>query len=518
MSQRSHLTSHRSHKSNSIGLPNDKTQSSILQEDKYRDKDAPFIEVFLSFLFCFHLTFFSFLRELLVKLGLRRSRAPKERENKGFAPLYSYFDYFFFKNIYIPCSWAFNMPISSAPGPNIELMERVTEDGGWNHRLTGKKVQAINTGSYNYLGFAGNVGPCVEAAEEAVNKHGLAFCSSRQEYGSIALHHELETLVARFVGKPAAMVFGMGFATNSTNIPTLVGKGDLIVSDELNHSSLITGARLSGAEVKVFKHNDMKSLESVLRQSVVQGQSHKKRPWKKILIIAEGVYSMEGSVLRLPEVVALKKKYKAFLYLDEAHSIGAVGPNGRGVTDYFGVDPADVEIMMGTFTKSFGAAGGYIAATQEVINHIRGRSHSAGYASSMSPPVAMQIMSAMKIIMGEDGTDEGKKRLATFAENNKYFRRRSREMGLLVLGHDVSPIIPLMIFSPSKGCAALRELGRRKIAVVGVSFPVTPTLTQSRLRICLSAAHTIEMLDKVLEGLDYVGDFLGLKNGKRSKK
>ncbi|KAK2561802.1 Serine palmitoyltransferase 2 [Acropora cervicornis] len=337
------------------------------------------------------------------------------------------------------------MPISSAPGPNIELMERVTEDGGWNHRLTGKKVQAINTGSYNYLGFAGNVGPCVEAAEEAVNKHGLAFCSSRQEY-------------------------------------------------------------------------DMKSLESVLRQSVVQGQSHKKRPWKKILIIAEGVYSMEGSVLRLPEVVALKKKYKAFLYLDEAHSIGAVGPNGRGVTDYFGVDPADVEIMMGTFTKSFGAAGGYIAATQEVIDHIRGRSHSAVYASSMSPPVAMQIMSAMKIIMGEDGTDEGKKRLATFAENNKYFRRRSREMGLLVLGHDVSPIIPLMIFSPSKGCAALRELARRKIAVVGVSFPVTPTLTQSRLRICLSAAHTIEMLDKVLEGLDYVGDFLGLKNGKRSKK
>ncbi|XP_015749265.1 PREDICTED: serine palmitoyltransferase 2-like, partial [Acropora digitifera] len=298
---------------------------------------------------------------------------------------------------------------------------------------------------------------------------------------SLALHNELETLVARFVGKPAAMVFGMGFATNSTNIPTLVGKKDLIISDALNHSSLVTGARLSGATIRVFKHNDMKSLESVLREAVVKGNPRRHRPWGKILIIVEGVYSMEGSVLRLPEVVALKKKYKALLYLDEAHSIGAVGPNGRGVTDYFGVDPADVDIMMGTFTKSFGAAGGYIAATQEIIDHIRGSSHSAAYASSMSPPVAMQVMSSMKIIMGEDGTDEV---YADFI---------------------------------SVSSALYRELLAKKIALVGVTYPVIPSFTQCRFRICLSAGHTREMLDEILDALDEQGDFARAKMANHRK-
>lgn len=317
--------------------------------------------------------------------------------------------------------------------------------------------------------------------------------------------------MARFVGKPAAMVFGMGFATNSTNIPTLVGKRDLIISDELNHRSLVTGAILSGAKIKVFKHNDMKSLESVLRESVVQGHHRIRRSWGKILIIVEGVYSMEGSVVRLPEVVALKKKYKAYLYVDEAHSIGAVGPDGRGVVDYFGVDPADIDIMMGTLTKSFGAAGGYIAASQEIIDHIRGSSHSAAYASSMAPPVAMQVISSMKMIMGEDGTDEGRKRLTALYENNKYFRRRLKEMGFLVFGHEASPIIPLMIYSPNKLAAFFREMVVRKIAVVAICFPAVSNLTQCRIRICLSAGHTREMLDEILDAIDEIGDFVGAK-------
>ncbi|PNJ65119.1 SPTLC2 isoform 5, partial [Pongo abelii] len=217
-------------------------------------------------------------------------------------------------------------------------------------------------------------------------------------------HEELEELVARFLGVEAAMAYGMGFATNSMNIPALVGKGCLILSDELNHASLVLGARLSGATIRIFKHNNMQSLEKLLKDAIVYGQPRTRRPWKKILILVEGIYSMEGSIVRLPEVIALKKKYKAYLYLDEAHSIGALGPTGRGVVEYFGLDPEDVDVMMGTFTKSFGASGGYIGGKKELIDYLRTHSHSAVYATSLSPPVVEQIITSMKCIMGQDGT------------------------------------------------------------------------------------------------------------------
>lgn len=161
-------------------------------------------------------------------------------------------------------------------------------------------------------------------------------------------------------------MFGMGFATNSLNIPTLISPGCLVVSDEKNHASIILGLRLSGAVTKVFNHNSMKDLERVLRDSIASGQPKTGKPWKKILIIVEGVFSMEGSIVKLPEIVALKKKYKAYIYLDEAHSIGATGPSGRGVLDLYGVDPKDIDILMGTFTKSFGSAGGYIAGSKVI--------------------------------------------------------------------------------------------------------------------------------------------------------
>jgi serine palmitoyltransferase len=176
------------------------------------------------------------------------------------------------------------------------------------------------------------------------------------------LHAQLEKKVAQFVGKEDAIIFDMGYATNSTSIPSLIGKGGLIISDSLNHASIVMGCRSTGAKIKVFRHNDPEDLERVLRQSIAEGQPRTHRDWKKILVVVEGIYSMEGEILRLPEIVAVKKKYKAYLYVDEAHSIGALGKTARGVCDYWGVDPADVDILMGTFTKSFGSVGGYIAS------------------------------------------------------------------------------------------------------------------------------------------------------------
>ncbi|TNN60932.1 Serine palmitoyltransferase 2 [Liparis tanakae] len=256
-------------------------------------------------------------------------------------------------------------------------------------------------------------------------------------------------------------------------------KGCLILSDELNHASLVLGARLSGSTIRVFKHNNMQNLEKLLREAIVHGQPRTHRPWKKILIVVEGIYSMEGSVVRLPEVIALKKRYRAYLYLDEAHSIGALGPRGRGVVDYFGLDPCDVDVMMGTFTKSFGAAGGYIAGKRELIEYLRSHSHSL-------------------------------KRVQQLAGNTVYFRKRLREMGFIIYGNEDSPVVPMMLYMPAKIGAFGREMLKRNIGVVVVGFPATPII-ESRARFCISAAHTRDVLDRALSVISEVGDLLQLK-------
>jgi serine palmitoyltransferase len=156
----------------------------------------------------------------------------------------------------------------------------------------------------------------------------------------------------------------MGFATNALNLPSILSPGCLVISDEKNHASIILGLRLSGATIRVYNHNNVKHLDQVLKKAVIDGQPKTGDPWKKIFIILEGVFSMEGSIVKLPEIVRLKKKYNAYIYLDEAHSIGSTGPQGRGIVDFYGIDPRDIDILMGTFTKSFGSAGGYIAGSK----------------------------------------------------------------------------------------------------------------------------------------------------------
>lgn len=242
----------------------------------------------------------------------------------------------------------------------------------------------------------------------------------------------------------------MGFATNAVNIPALVDKKCLIMSDELNHVSLILGARLSGAHVKVFKHNQPKDLEQKLRNALIEGHPLTRRPYKKVLILVEGIYSMEGTILNLPEIISIKKKYKAYLYLDEAHSIGALGKNGRGICEYWGVNEADVDVLMGTFSKSFGAAGGYIAGSTKLINYLMTKSHAQVYASSMSPPVCMQIIKTLSIIMGLDGTMSGQSKIKQLKENCIYFREMLVKMGFIVYGDSQSPIVPVMIYLPAK--------------------------------------------------------------------
>lgn len=422
-------------------------------------------------------------------------------------------------------------------GSWMDVMVREWRDGRL--QLTEDVVHCLNLGSYNYLGFAGNDPYCTPRAREAVLAHGVASCASTAELGSSKTCRDLEETVCRFLGgtpvKEDAMVFGMGFATNSHTIPSLFGPGDLILSDALNHTSIVEGARSTGAKVVPFMHNDPADLERLLHQYITKGQSPSKkqqsqrgastenllddgvqgdtpphRPWLKVVIIIEGIYSMEGEMCRLREIVDVKKKYKAYLYLDEAHSIGAIGRTGRGVCEYYDVDPGEIDIMMGTFTKSFGSFGGYIASNKDVIAHLRHTCASAIYSNGLAPPCAQQAISALELIMGEDGSDRGVQKIKQLRQNSMRFRRKLREMGCYVLGQEDSPVIPMMLHHPEKISAFSRECLSRKVAAVVVGFPAVPLL-HARVRFCIAASHTDEDIEYALNVANEVSDLVGVK-------
>jgi len=262
--------------------------------------------------------------------------------------------------------------------------------------------------------------------------------------------------------------------------------------------------------VTMFKHNDMRNLERKLREAISQGQPRTHRPWKKILVAVEGLYSMEGTMCNLPGIIELKKKYKFNLFVDEAHSVGGVGPRGRGVCDYFGIDPSEVDILMGTLTKSFGANGGYIAAEKSIIEKLRTSNAAMLFAESPAPPVLQQISSALRIIDGTIVPGQGEERLQRLCFNSRYLRLGLKRLGFIVYGHDDSPIIPVMLYNPAKMPAFSHEMLKRKISVVVVGYPATP-LVSSRARFCVSAAHTKDDLDRMLTACDQVGDLLQLK-------
>lgn len=490
---------------------NGKTKQAVRHESGWESfEETPLLAAISTYICYALLVFIGHIEDFLVNIGLLKLHACLEPKIPGFVPLYQTWESFYTRHVYRRVSDCFCRPVANVPGGTFDVIERVSPDYGWNYDMSDKKIHAMNFGSYNYLGFSENDGPCADAVRATTTTYGTTTCASRQEMGYLDIHRELEKQIAEFLGVEAAITVPMGFATNSMNMPCLVSKGCLIISDELNHASLVLGSRLTGATIRTFKHNSMESLEKKLKDAVVHGQPRTHRAWKKILIVVEGVYSMEGSICNLPEIIRLKKKYKAYLYLDEAHSIGAMGMRGGGIVDYFGLDPKDIDILMGTFTKSFGSAGGYIGGTKHLINHLRLHSHASIYSPTMSAPLAQQILTSMRIIMGKDGTKKGKKRIQQLKWNSRYFRRRLSEMGFIIYGNVDSPVVPLLLFMPTKMAAFSRLCLERGLGTVVVGFPATP-ITKCRARFCLSAAHTKEMIDKALEVIQEVGDMIALK-------
>ncbi|KAG1861137.1 pyridoxal phosphate-dependent transferase [Suillus subalutaceus] len=482
--------------------------------------------------------------------------------HNGYAPLNSDFDSFFPRRLKRRMDDCYGQPITGVPGRTVLILDRYSPDYNHTQVYTGGKTRALNISSYNYLAFSQGRGSWADAVTESIRRYGVSSCGTRLDSGSNDLHVSAEALIAHFLGTEDALVCSMGFATNSTFIPGLAGKGSLIISDELNHTSMRVGIRQSGAEVRIFKHNNMSSLESLLREVISQGQPKTHRAWKNILVIVEGLYSMEGTLVNLPRIVELKQKYKFYLYIDEAHSIGSLGSRGRGVTDYFNVPPGSIDVLMGTFSKGFGAAGGYIAGSKPLIDALRLRSHSGPYAEAITPSVITQVVVSMASIMGvapapqptkstlfpsldssivapkesaeelpgmapasmlptwmnlrpslADGS-EARVRMRRLAFNCRYLHMGLKKLGFIVYGHASSPIVPLLIFNPGKLPLFVRMMRARPIpiVVVVVTYPATSFET-GRVRLCPSASHTKEDIDIVLRACDEVGGILDMKHG-----
>lgn len=442
------------------------------------------------------------------------SRYSQAKPKKGFAPLFQSWESFFTRRLFNRVQDCWGRPICSSPGAHIEVMNRVSTDYNCTFHLDNTTTKCINLGSYNYLGFADDWSEtCRDSVIKAAEKWPISMSTSLKDFGKNILHEELENTVAEYLQKEAACIFNMGYGTNATVIPALMGPESLIISDALNHTSIVNGSRNSNGMIRPFKHNNPENLEQILREALIHGQPRHHRPWKKILVMVEGIYSMEGTVSKLKEIVRIAKKYKAYIYVDEAHSIGALGKSGRGVCEYSGVDPNDIDILMGTFTKSFSGMGGYIAASKEIINHLKLNCTGLIYHTAMSPIVCAQIIRALNVIIGKDGSMVGKNKIARLASNANYMRNALVNMGLHVYGDYDSPIIPFLIYGPAKVASFSHICLSKGLAVVVVGFPATHVLL-SRARICVSANLTKEDMDKALQIISEAADLTCLKYNK----
>jgi 8-amino-7-oxononanoate synthase len=347
--------------------------------------------------------------------------------------------------------------------------------------INGKK--ALMFGSNAYLGLT-NHPKVKEAAIAATKKYGTGMAGSRFLNGTLDIHLELEKKLASFVGKEEAIIYPTGFQVNLGVVSCVTGREDYILWDELDHASIIDGHRLSFSQKLKFKHNDMDSLEKQLQKC---------EPNKVKLIVVDGVFSMEGDIANLPEIVRLSKKYNANIMVDEAHSLGVLGRNGRGACDYFDV-VSDVDLIMGTFSKSLASIGGFIASSEPIINFLRHNSRSYTFSASSTPAATAAASAAIDIMINEP------ERIEHLWQLTNYALKGFREMGCEI-GNTSTPIIPLFIRDNDKTFRVTQDLFDEGIFVNPVVAPaVAPT--DSLIRFSLMATHTFEQLDFAMERIE----------------
>ncbi|WP_003540764.1 8-amino-7-oxononanoate synthase [Desulfotomaculum nigrificans] len=357
------------------------------------------------------------------------------------------------------------------------------------HTMVGGK-QMLLLSSNNYLGLC-NDDRLKEAAIATIREFGVGSGGSRLTTGSYRLHRELEERLAQFKGTEACLVFSTGYAANLGTIAGLADKGWVIFCDRLNHASIIDGCRLSGAKLVIYKHCDMNDLEKKI----------KRYHTGKGLIVSDGVFSMDGDIAPLAEIVKLAKKYSIMTMVDDAHATGVLGPNGGGSVDYFGLQN-EVDIQMGTLSKAFASEGGYIAGKQSLIDYLRHKAKSFIYSTALAPHNIAVSLKALELIQKEP------ERRKSLLEKSRWFRGELVKNGFDVPMNN-TPIIPLMVGEADKAVTFSRMLYDEGVYVPAIRPPTVPN-GSSRLRFSIMATHTHEDLAMALQKSIVIGKELGL--------
>src|SRR3989440_2134882 len=359
----------------------------------------------------------------------------------------------------------------------------------------GKKV--INLASNNYLGLTTHP-KLREAALAATEKYGVGSGAVRTVAGTMRIHMELEEKIARFKNVEACVVFQSGFAANAGTVSAILGKEDFIISDELNHASIIDGARLSRAKIKVFRHKDTAHAEELLKE-VAGEPGHK-------LIITDGVFSMDGDIGPLPALCDLAEKYGAIMMIDDAHSSGVLGRNGRGTVDHFKMH-GRVDVQVGTLSKAIGALGGYVCGSKDLIDFLYHRARPFLFSTSHPPSVAATCIAAFDVLQEEPD------RIEKLWENTRFWKKELGLLGFDIGGQNTpasqTPIPPIIIGDGKLTMDFSRELFKEGVMGTGIAFPTVPE-GKARIRTIMTATHTKDELQQALEVLKRVGKRMGI--------
>ena len=370
-----------------------------------------------------------------------------------------------------------------ARGTHFKLRVLDDEQGPLCH-YDGREV--INLASNNYLGLC-NHPKLREAAIAAIEKYGVGSGAVRTIAGTMRIHMELEEKIAAFKGVEACVVFQSGFAANAGTVSAILGKEDFILSDELNHASIIDGARLSRARIKVFRHKDVAHAEELLRE--IQNEPGRK------LVITDGVFSMDGDIGPVGELAALCEKYGAIMMVDDAHASGVLGRNGRGSVDHFHCTQS-VDVQVGTLSKAIGALGGYVCGSRDLIDFLYHRARPFLFSTSHPPSVAASCIAAFDILENEP------ERIERLWSNTHYFQSQLKDAGFDIGGKTTpqseTPITPIIIGDGRKTMEFSRALFEQGLMATGIAFPTVPE-GKARVRCIMTSEHTRAMIDRSLE-------------------
>lgn len=357
--------------------------------------------------------------------------------------------------------------------------------------------EVINLASNNYLGLC-NHPKLREAAMAATAKYGVGSGAVRTIAGTMRIHLELEEKIAAFKGVEACVVFQSGFTANAGTVSSILGKDDFILSDELNHASIIDGARLSKAKIKVFRHKDVAHCEEILKEL-------EHEPGKK-LVITDGVFSMDGDIGPVGELADLCEKYGAIMMVDDAHASGVLGRNGRGSVDHFGAT-AKVDVQVGTLSKAIGALGGYVCGSRDLIDYLCHRARPFLFSTSHPPSVAASCIAAFDLLESEP------ERIARLWANTAYFKEQLTTAGFDVGGVSTpkseTPITPIILGDGRETMEFSRALFERGVMATGIAFPTVPE-GKARVRTIMTSEHTRPQIDQALEVMVSTGKGLGL--------